>query len=142
MSRKTLNIGLYGFGCVGFGLYEVLQKTPGLKANIKNICVKDKNKPREIGLENFTFDKNDILNDNEINVVVELIDDADAAYQIVKTALQKGKAVVTANKKMLAESAELPHYPSPRAPNPRTASPRTAAPVQSTPGDAPVLYTV
>lgn len=103
MSRKTLNIGLYGFGCVGFGLYEVLQKTPGLKANIKNICVKDKNKSREIGLENFTFDKNDILNDDEINVVVELIDDADAAFEIVSEALKRGKAVVSANKKMIAE---------------------------------------
>lgn len=103
MSRKELNIGLYGFGCVGFGLYEVLQKTPGLKANIKNICVKDRNKSREIGIENFTFDKNDILNDDEINVVVELIDDADAAFEIVSAALKKGKAVVSANKKMIAE---------------------------------------
>lgn len=103
MSRKTLNIGLYGFGCVGFGLYEVLQKTPGLKANIKNICVKDKDKPRAIGTENFTFDKNDILNDDSINVIVELIDDADAAYEIVTEALKRGKAVVSANKKMIAE---------------------------------------
>ena len=103
MSRKTLNIGLFGFGCVGFGLYEVLQKTPGLKAKISNICVKDRNKPREIGIENFTFDKNDILNNDEINVVVELIDDADAAYEIVTAALKKGKAVVSANKKMIAE---------------------------------------
>jgi homoserine dehydrogenase len=103
MSRKNLNIGLFGFGCVGFGLYEVLQKTPGLKANIKNICVKDKNKQREIGAENFTFDKYDILNDDDINVVVELIDDADAAYEIVTAALRKGKAVVSANKKMIAE---------------------------------------
>jgi homoserine dehydrogenase len=103
MSRKTLNIGLFGFGCVGFGLYEVLQKTPGLKANIKNICVKDKNKKREIGAENFTFDKDAILNDESIHVVVELIDDADAAFEIVSAALKKGKAVVSANKKMIAE---------------------------------------
>ncbi|KQS47603.1 homoserine dehydrogenase [Flavobacterium sp. Leaf359] len=106
MSRKKLNIGLFGFGCVGFGLYEVLQKTPGLKADIRKICVKDKNKPREIAAENFTFDKNDIFNDPEINVIVELIDDADAAYEIVKTALKSGKAVVSANKKMIAEHFE------------------------------------
>lgn len=106
MSRKKLNIGLFGFGCVGFGLYEVLQKTPGLKANIKNICVKDKNKKREIGAENFTFNKEDIFNDPEINVIVELIDDADAAYEIVTTALKSGKAVVSANKKMIAEHFE------------------------------------
>lgn len=103
MARKQLNIGLFGFGVVGHGLYEVLQKTPALKASIKNICVKDPNKTREIGPENFTYDKNDILNDDEINVVVELIDDADAAFEIVSAALKKGKAVVSANKKMVAE---------------------------------------
>lgn len=106
MSRKKLNIGLFGFGCVGFGLYEVLQKTPGLKSNIKNICVKDKDKKREIDAENFTFNKEDIFNDPEINVIVELIDDADAAYEIVTRALKSGKAVVSANKKMIAEHFE------------------------------------
>lgn len=103
MSRKTLNIGLFGFGCVGFGLYEVLQKTPGLKANIKKICVKNPDKKREIGAENFTYNPDDLLNDPEINVIVELIDDADAAFEITKKALQSGKAVVSANKKMVAE---------------------------------------
>ncbi|MGK4568858.1 homoserine dehydrogenase [Flavobacterium sp. 3HN19-14] len=103
MSGKKLNIGLFGFGCVGFGLYEVLQKTPGLKADIKKICVKDRLKKREIGSENFTFDPSDIFNDPEINVVVELIDDADAAFEIVSKALKSGKAVVSANKKMIAE---------------------------------------
>ncbi|RZJ69672.1 MAG: homoserine dehydrogenase [Flavobacterium sp.] len=106
MSRKTLNIGLFGFGCVGFGLYEVLQKTPGLKANIKNICVKNPDKQREIGSENFTFNPDDLLNDPEINVIVELIDDADAAFEITKKALKSGKAVVSANKKMVAEHFE------------------------------------
>lgn len=106
MSRKNLNIGLFGFGCVGFGLYEVLQKTPGLKANIQNICVKDQTKTRAIAAENFTFNAEDIFNDPEINVIVELIDDADAAYQIVTRALKSGKAVVSANKKMIAEHFE------------------------------------
>ncbi|MCU0437300.1 MAG: homoserine dehydrogenase [Raineya sp.] len=103
MSRKTLNIGLFGFGCVGYGLYQVLEQTKGLKANVKTICVKNKDKKRQIAEEYFTYDKNDILNDPSINVVVELIDDADAAFEIVKEALQKKKAVVTANKKMIAE---------------------------------------
>ena len=106
MTRKNLNIGLFGFGCVGYGLYEVLEKTPGLKAQVKLICVKDKNKQRQIASKHFTFDKEDILNDDTINTVVELIDDADAAFEIVKKALQKGKAVVTANKKMIAEHFE------------------------------------
>lgn len=103
MGRKQLTLGLFGFGCVGFGLYEVLEKTPGMKAGIKRICVKDRHKARPIATERFTFDKYDILNDDEINTVVELIDDADAAFEIVKEALCRGKAVVTANKKMIAE---------------------------------------
>lgn len=104
--RKELNIGLFGFGCVGFGLYEVLNKTPTLKANIKKICVKSQHKQRQIPLDNFTFNKADLLDDTNINVIVELIDDADAAFEIVKEALIKGKAVVTANKKMIAEHFE------------------------------------
>lgn len=103
MSRKNVTIGLFGFGCVGLGLYEVLQKTPGLRARVKKIGIKHPEKPRPLAAEYFTTDPAEIIDDDEINVVVELIDDADAAFGIVKTALQKGKAVVTANKKMLAE---------------------------------------
>jgi homoserine dehydrogenase len=103
MNRKKLTLGLFGFGCVGQGLHDVLEETPTLKTQIKKICVKDRNKKRSLPASRFTFDKNDILNDEEINVVVELIDDADAAFEIVSAALSKGKAVVTANKKMIAE---------------------------------------
>jgi homoserine dehydrogenase len=106
MNRKEIKIGLFGFGCVGNGLYEVLEKTPGMKAKIKRICIKDKTKLRSISSKHFTFDKNELLYDDDINTIVELIDDADAAYEIVKTALQNGKAVVTANKKMIAEHFE------------------------------------
>ncbi len=104
--KKNLKLGLFGFGCVGQGLYHVLHETKGVKAEIKKICVKTKNKPRPLGEDIFTFDKNDILFDPEIDVVVELIDDASAAFEIVKSSLQNGKAVVTANKRMLAENLE------------------------------------
>lgn len=105
-NKKPLNIGLFGFGCVGQGLYEVIEKTPALQANIRRICVKTKNKQRSIPSEFFTYNKWEILNDPEINIVVELIDDANAAFEIVSTALKNGKAVVTANKKMVAEHFE------------------------------------
>lgn len=102
MATPTLNLGLFGFGCVGQGLYDVLHRTPGLQARITRICVKDRSKQRPVIDEAFTFDRDDILNDDDVNVVVELIDDADAAFDIVSTALRRGKAVVTANKKMVA----------------------------------------
>ncbi len=99
---SRIKIGLFGFGCVGQGLFHVLNKSTGFKADIEKIVVKNKDKKREYAQELISFDKNDILNNPEIDVVVELIDDADEAYQIVKTAIQKGKHVVTANKKLLA----------------------------------------
>lgn len=99
---SKLKIGLFGFGCVGQGLYDVLSKSSGFRADIASICVKQKGKQRPIDASYFTFDRFEILDDPEINVVVELIDDADEAYKIVSYALQKGKHVVTANKKMVA----------------------------------------
>lgn len=104
--RKEVKIGMFGFGCVGQGLYDVLHNSKGFRAEIKRIVVKDKNKKRSLPEELFSFDKNDILNDAEINLVVELIDNADDAYEIVKAALLKGKNVVTANKKMIAHHFE------------------------------------
>lgn len=106
MVNSKLNIGLFGFGVVGKGLYDVLHNTPTLQSSIKKICIKDPNKKRSIAVENFTTDAPVLLNDESINVIVELIDDSDAAFEIVKTALQKGKAVVSANKKMIAEHFE------------------------------------
>jgi homoserine dehydrogenase len=104
--NKHVKIGLFGFGCVGQGLYDILEKSEGFRAEVSRICVKDRTKARPIDNRYFTFDKDDILEDPEINLVVELINDADEAYSIVTTALKKGKTVVTANKKMLAEHLE------------------------------------
>lgn len=104
--NKIVKIGLFGFGCVGQGLYDILEKSEGFRAEVSRICVKDRNKARKLDTSYFTFDKDDILEDPEINLVVELINNADEAYEIVTNALKKGKTVVTANKKMLAEHLE------------------------------------
>lgn len=102
-THKQLTIGLFGFGVVGEGLYKVLQQTPSLKATLKKVCIKNPGKKRNAPEELFTTDKDVLLNDAEINVIVEVIDDADAAFQIVSTALKNGKDVVSASKKMIAE---------------------------------------
>jgi homoserine dehydrogenase len=102
-THKELVIGLFGFGVVGEGLYKVLQQTASLKARIKKVCIKNPGKKRDAPSELFTTDRFEILNDPEINVVVEVIDDANAAFEIVSIALKNGKAVVSASKKMIAE---------------------------------------
>lgn len=103
MTREKLRIGMFGYGCVGQGLHDVLNSSKGFKADIVRICVKDRKKKRRIPMEYFTYDRDDILNDPSINLVVELIDDADAAFEIVTTAMKKGKNVVSANKVMIAK---------------------------------------
>ena len=102
-THKQLTIGLFGFGVVGEGLYKVLQQTPSLKASIKKICIKNYGKKRNAPASLFTTEREELLNDRDINVIVEVIDDADAAFEIVTTALRNGKDVVSASKKMIAE---------------------------------------
>lgn len=106
MTRKELRIGLFGYGCVGRGLHDVLENSRGIKAEIVRICVKDRSKERRLPMSFFTFDKNDILNDSSINLVVELINDPEEAFAIVKQAMENGKSVVTANKVMVATHLE------------------------------------
>ncbi len=102
-THKQLTIGLFGFGVVGEGLYKILQQTPSLKASIKKVCIKNYGKKRNAPASLFTTDKDELLNDHDINVIVEVIDDADAAFNIVTTAFKNGKDVVSASKKMIAE---------------------------------------
>lgn len=97
-----MKIGLFGFGCVGQGLWKVLHETRGVKAEIGRICIKNPEKPRPLPAHFFTTNPDDILNDPDIDIVVELIDDAEAAFKLVSAALERGKSVVTANKKMIA----------------------------------------
>jgi homoserine dehydrogenase len=102
-AHKKLAIGLFGFGVVGEGLYKVLQQTPSLNAVIKKICIKNPGKPRNAPAELFTTDRNELLDDETINVIAEVINESEPAFEIVAAALKKGKAVVSASKKMIAE---------------------------------------
>lgn len=100
MSKKLI-IGMFGFGVVGQGLYDII-KTKNLNLEIKKFVIKNAGKERSLPAALFTTDADAVLNDPEINTIVELIDDADAAFEITKRALTSGKNVVSANKKMIA----------------------------------------
>lgn len=104
--HKKLRIGLFGFGVVGQGLYDIFMQTEDFNAEVVKICVKDPHKPRPLPAHHFTFDKNEILHDPTINLVVEMINDTQDAFEIVRAALENGKTVVSASKKMLAENLE------------------------------------
>jgi homoserine dehydrogenase len=100
MSKK-LNIGLFGFGVVGQGLYDII-KTKHLNLEIVKIAIKDANKQRSLPSHLFTTDRDELLNNPEINTIVELINDTEAAFEIVSRALSSGKNVVSSSKKMIA----------------------------------------
>lgn len=104
--QNKLKIGLFGFGVVGESLWQVLQNNRSLNAEITKVCIRHPEKRRSAPPALFTTDATAILADDEINVVVELIDDAEAAWDIVSFALRRRMAVVSANKKMIA--AHLP----------------------------------
>ncbi|WP_353185939.1 homoserine dehydrogenase [Parapedobacter lycopersici] len=98
---KQLTLGFFGFGVVGQGLYDII-KTKDLNLTVKRFVIKHPDKKRTLPAELFTTDPDAVLHDPEINTVVELIDDADAAFDIVSRALRSGKNAVSANKKMIA----------------------------------------
>lgn len=99
-----VNIGLFGFGVVGQGFYHILsQKNGSAPGRVTRICVRNRDKQRSLPAHHFTFDPADILDDPDITHVVELTDQPEDAFQIVQQALQRGKTVISANKKMLSD---------------------------------------
>jgi homoserine dehydrogenase len=102
-SNTPLRVGLIGFGCVGQGFYDILQRLPGFGAKVRRIAVKNPDKARTLPAESFTYHADELLTDPDLDVLVEVIDDADEAFRLVSTALRGGRRVVTANKAMVAQ---------------------------------------
>lgn len=101
---ETKKIGLFGFGTVGKGVYDLLSQHIDLPVEIYKVHIQRLDLERINHQLDFTDDANDILDDPEIDIVVELISDAAAAKDFVFNALSKGKPVVSANKKMIASN--------------------------------------
>ena len=107
MSSK-IKIGLFGLGTVGSGIVEVISKATNSNAEIRRICVRDINKKRTVKVDPSIISdrKEDIFNDPEINLIVEVIDDAEAAWDIAREALGRKIPVVSGSKTMIARHLE------------------------------------
>ncbi len=103
---EKLRIGLIGLGTVGSGVYKSLQDFDNVE--IVKIAVRNINKPRtvEVAPEMLTDNPYDVVNHPEIDVVVELMGGVEPAWDYIKTALENGKHIVTANKELLAKKGE------------------------------------
>jgi len=103
-----IKIAILGYGTVGSGVYEILRKNPssiekkaGSQIEIKYILdIRDFDDHPEKHL--FTKNYDDILNDDEVSIVVEVMGGLNPAYDFTKSALLKGKNVVTSNKELVA----------------------------------------
>lgn len=112
MKKKTINVGLLGFGTVGGGTYRMLTTnaytisyTTGLSIEVSKILVRDLSKKREVSApdELFTDNPDDILQNPDIDVVVEVLGGIHPAFDYIEAAIKAGKHVVTANKAVIAK---------------------------------------
>jgi len=102
---KTKKVGVIGFGNIGGGVVEFLYQKgiAGLElVKVADIDIKRK-RPVDLPADYLTTDWHQVVNNPEIDVVVELIGGIEPAKDILTKALQNGKDVVTANKKLLAK---------------------------------------
>ena len=112
---EKVNIGIIGFGTVGSGVVKllnknlsILKKRVGVELKIKKIADIDTKKNRGIKIDKkiLTKDAREIIDDPEIKIVVELMGGIHPAKEYIIDSFKKGKAVVTANKALLAEEGK------------------------------------
>ncbi len=103
-----LKVGIIGVGTVGTSVANILLDNKNIisaRAGVDIVptigVVSNLNKKRDVSIK-LTTNVDEILEDDSIDIVVELMGGIEKPYEIVKKALLKGKAVVTANKALLA----------------------------------------
>ena len=109
---REVRVGIIGLGNVGQGTMTILAETAqqieqklGFPLRVKAICSRGVDKvsvPAGLGDVVRTTDWREVVSHAEVDIVAELVGGAGVARQIVETALDQGKSVVTANKEMMA----------------------------------------
>ena len=110
---KDIKIGLSGFGTVGKGTWELLEKnkkkierSSKIKVSIVALADPDKSKFESVDIPSACqvySDAFQLLEDNSIDIVIELIGGETIAKEFVISAIRERKMVVTANKALLAK---------------------------------------
>jgi len=115
-TNKTLNIGILGCGVVGSSVARLLQEDSGdfaarsganlklVKVAVKNLSTKRDFVPSII----LTDDSASVVSDPSIDIVIEVMGGIEPARELILSAIKNGKAIITANKALLAlHGAEL-----------------------------------
>ena len=109
-----INIAVLGYGTVGSGVVEVINKNhasinkrAGQEVNIKYV-LDLRDFPGDPVEKVLVHDYNVIVNDPEVKIIVEVMGGIKPAYDFTKQALEAGKSVCTSNKELVAaHGAEL-----------------------------------
>lgn len=109
---RQIGVGIVGFGTVGAGVVDGLQRNRGKLAErlgidivLRRVADLDITTDRGVLVDPsvLTTDAHKVVGDPSIDIVVELIGGCGIARTLVREALEAGQSVVTANKKLLAE---------------------------------------
>jgi homoserine dehydrogenase len=114
---KRLRIGVLGCGNVGAAFVRLaaeqrstVERRTGLTLDVTRVAVRNLSAPRDVELADgvLTRDAHDVVTDPDVDIVVEAIGGIEPARELILSALDHGKPVVTANKELLANvGAEL-----------------------------------
>src|SRR5579864_160853 len=110
---ESLGVGLLGLGTVGGAVakrlideWELLGERAGAMPVLRAVAVRHLSRSRTVDLKNARLveDPMSVIADPAVAIVVETIGGTDPATALIEAALHSGKAVVTANKAVIASS--------------------------------------
>jgi homoserine dehydrogenase len=106
---KPVRIGMLGCGVVGSSVARLLladtaelSTRAGVKMELSRIAVRTIKPYEGINPALFTTDPFSIVNDPEIDLIIEVMGGIEPARELIMTAIENRKSVVTANKALLA----------------------------------------
>ena len=108
MQNNRFSIAVLGAGNIGSAVLTRIQELDDkvLKLDLKKVLVSDTSKDRGVSEDLLTDNFDDILNDDSIDLVIEVLGGVDPGKEYIKSLLQKGKAVITANKDIIADCGQ------------------------------------
>jgi homoserine dehydrogenase len=112
-AMKTVRIGIVGFGAVGRSTVEIIaehgkliEQRTGVRLEVPIVARRTAAKPDPAFSARFVTDWRQVVSAPDVDIIVEVMGGIDQSFELVRTALEAGKPVVTANKNLLAEHGD------------------------------------
>ena len=108
MQNNSYTVAVLGAGNIGSAVISRLLNLDNevIDISISKVLVSDITKQRDFDSSLLTNDFNEIVNDESINLVIEVLGGVDPGKDYIKTLLQNGKSVITANKDIVADCGD------------------------------------